>query len=217
MTLAPRKKETYNFAIHSLRTAGFSNKITLFMEPGSYDFKDHNLLLVKNKEKLGCFKNYDYGLNYLLKYTKKPFIFIMQDDYIFSDKAFNRLNSIMNFNIKDIGYFSPLLYIRMAEKLKIDSFTEGWKESSIGWGSWGACYIMPINSVKKMLQHPFYINHLNNYKKNEQIDACVSETFKQLPLKMFFHIPSLVEHIGDHSTLKHDNAYDKTRGFGFYE
>jgi len=216
MTLAPRAKETYNIAINSLRAAGFSDRITIFMEPSYYNFEDNNLLLVKNKKKFGCFKNYNHGLNYLLKHTKKSFIFIIQDDYIFDSNIFHKLDSIISLDIKNIGYFSPLLNIRMAEKLQV-SVAEGWQESTIGWGSWGACYIMPVESVYKLLKHPFYTNHLYKYKKNEQIDACVSETFKKLGLKMLFYSPSLVDHVGDKSTLSHDASYDKTRGFRFGE
>lgn len=53
------------------------------------------------------------------------------------------------------------------------------------------------------MKHPFYQNHLHTYTKNQQIDACISQTLSFLGEPMYYHNPSLSVHIGHESTVGH--------------
>ncbi len=214
---SPREFPTYNESIQSIREAGFTTLIYVFAEPGEYYFKDNNLKIIQHEEKLGCFKNHNFALEYLKNNANTKFIWLFQDDGLLTKNINSLMNFLSSLDIKQIGYVNPYTGYNTARKLKISKNNQEWYESHLGWDSWGVCYIIPTQQLELLLNHPFYINHLLNYKKNQQVDACISQSFREMNLLRYYHNPSLVDHISTTSTIGHDKSLSKLKGFNFKE
>ena len=79
--------------------------------------------------------------------------------------------------------------------------------------AWGGGYVFRRETALKMLEHPFMINHRDNYAANQQIDHCVPSVADQMNLKQMFYVPSLIKHIGYTSTIGHKHTYREDVGW----
>lgn len=209
-TLSPRWVLYLDKSIRSLRLAWINNHIDVFAEPWKYCFDWNNIFghrdditLHRNEKKLWCFKNYNHVVNEMIKDWYDWYVMILQDDFIFEPDLSNKiLDFVQNYSSDDLWYlclWTPFSYP--------DINKYWWNESRLWWWSRLALYFMHARTMREMIQHPFYINHLENYKENKQVDACVSETLLQMWKKMFFHNPSLATHIWETSSVWHDDPY----------
>lgn len=208
MTLAPRKKETYNETIRSFRKAWFKEKLHIFAEPWKYQIFDKNIEFIENKTTLWCFKNYDFMLNQLIK-KNGDHIITLQDDWIFNK---NTRDIILNKIEDDYWFINLMTNHRIKDNLYKEWRNElnSWRYEK--WNSLNNCwswFLMKKNNVKKLISHDFYKNHYLNWI-NKRSDVTTAEVFRRLWLKRLYHNPSLVAHTWKESTIGHwcDYAID---------
>jgi len=201
ITTAPREIPTLNATIKALRGAGYEDTIYIFAEPGSMNIYAENVKIYIHKERKGAFNNYDFVLNWFLTQEEDEII-IMQDDLIVCKNFLELLEN----RTKNYGYYNLLT---VAENPDVNEIVTnpGWNRCWIGRWAWGACYLMQKQVIKRILQNDYYINHKegrSDGNKGEMIDGCISQSLKLMDLPMFYHNPSLTQHIGVSSTLNHE-------------
>lgn len=199
---APRQLPTLNISVKSLRSTGVKNRLLICAEPGPLSIDDHNYIIQSNEERLGCFRNFHNCLTRLLE-LDNDYLLVLSDDIIYHSRLPYYLMEIIDNGYID-GYHALFTH---AGQPHIISHPY-WNEIEVGWGAWCGLYVMRKSVVREMIDTEFYQNHLNNYTKNEQIDACVSECMRLMKRKMFCHNPSLSYTIGYSSTLNHNQITD---------
>lgn len=184
VTYSPRKIETIDKSIQSLRDCGINDTIYIFAEPSDYQFKDTNIEIIKNQTKLWCFRNFDN----MLRNIDSEYILSFQDDYIFRKGFKEELESI-DLN-QEFSYYNFILDYRVANYIT----KEGWNDVRNGWNNIWACYLL---KPKQILESKFYNNHLTNYvpRRNQQIDSCIWEVWKELNKPCYLPSYSWIAHI----------------------
>lgn len=192
-TLVERQKPTINKSLKSLRDVWITDTVYIYAEPWNYNIEDNNYKLILNKTKKGCFINFDHSL----KQSINGFVFSFQDDYTFRQWLKEELESIIN-SKQDFAYYNFILDYRVADKIS----KSGWNDVRNGWGNFWACFL--FKDIQRILNHPFYINHLKEYapKRNQQIDSCIWQVGKELKLPCYLPSYSYVAHIWE-STIWH--------------
>lgn len=209
MRLAPRNNPTIRRTIESFRKVFGDDMIYIFAEPTSlpYDLDGiKNISILKNNTRLGDVKNYENALSFLYKETKADFICVLEDDLLFHPDARTILTDTIAKLKNKFGYLS----LRTDTCSGIYVTKPGWNDVSVNGaqrvGRWltGNVFLYPRDVVRQILEHPYYINHTNTYKRQNASDCQIAETVKQLWLKTLYHNPSLTIHTGNTSTLWHD-------------
>ena len=208
---APRNSSTLNKSVRSLRYAGFNDVITIYAEPGQYE-PTVGTNLLKNKKKLGCFGNYHNALSNTVL-TDKPYVLILSDDFIYTRLTYKKItNDAQKFG--QFGYmalFTPKGMTHPPCNLR----KKRWSAINMGWKtSFGGQYLIRTEVARKILEHDFYKQHLENYTQNQQIDHCIPEVCYQMELDQWYHNPSLCQHIGLESTIGHVHSKE-TLGLNF--
>lgn len=98
---APRDLPTLDFSIRSLRKHIPDCYLNIFSEPGRLEVDAYKMNILVNREKLGALHNYNNALNWILKFGKKPYIWITGHDYV--DLAPGVIKAVDEF-IKVTGY-----------------------------------------------------------------------------------------------------------------
>ena len=192
ITTAPRSVDYVNGLLKNLPVSLMNCQV--FAEPGSA--ATPKKITITHDEKKGCLHNWDFALRWLLSGSDAPFVCILQDDIEFTSSYLaNKLDPL-----KYVGFYSFYTPIFYKSKLK----KVGWQHFNNAWNSVGACALLfPRKSAEQLLNDNDYKNHLLNYKANQQIDSIVCAVFKKLGLPTFYHRPSLCRHIGDVSSVGH--------------
>lgn len=194
VTWIPRKVETFQTMQHNV----FHTDCTVY--PDGYPFPHRTDFTVKELgDNVGCFKHYYRVLEDLCK-TDADIVGIFPDDVKLRQGWQNIAERQFNIN-PYIGYLALYTPKGMASKFPN---TKGWHEIKGGWASsWGGGYMFRREVAKKILKHPYILNHRDNYAKNQQIDHAIPEAIHQMGYLQFFHTPSLIQHIGRFSTIGH--------------
>ncbi len=208
----PRPTPTINMSLQSLRAAGFNDHIHVFAEPGQYEIKGNRHLHISS-EKLGCFKNYHRALTHLVNSSIYPFIAVLSDDFVYHSRMYEKITRRLE-RFPNAGYHA--LFTPRGMKLDPCNIRKiGWTPINMGWKtSWGGLYVFKKEIAKQIIAHPFYVDHLENYKANQQIDHCIPEVCHQLGYDQFYHNPSFADHIGNASTIGHEHNR-LSRGLNF--
>lgn len=204
MTLAPRQQWEHNETIKKMREAWLNGKITIFAEPWEYEIEDENINLIIHKEKKGCFKNFDFTLKECLK-TGAEYFLIMQDDCRLSPDVLKRIKKIITARWDKFGFIS-MNTTQIKSYIETEIYKQGWNSNEWWWWFCPAVFLFSKWWAEQIIKHSFYINHLENYVKNKQIDWCIWETCKQLWLEMYNHNPSNSIQKGKTSTIGHNGA-----------
>lgn len=201
---AKRKSPTINRSIKSLRETGYGEVINIYAEPHELNIEDKGVNIKVNKEVLGCFRNFDNALKDLIK-GGSEFICVLSDDVVYTRMLIKKIR------LEDNSYSALYTPRGMARhRLK-----RGWNTFNKGWANaWGGLYMMHRDTAIKIVNHEFYINHLENYEANQQIDHCIPEVCFQLGINQYYHVPSLTDHIGIHSTIGHTHTQNE-KGYMF--
>lgn len=200
-------RNTINKSITSLR-ASFGGVINVYAEPGKYNIEDKGVNLKINKKQLGCFKNYNNALTDLCK-TDKSHVLVLADDFIYTQSMFKKVPFHGNY-----GYYALFTPTGMRHP-PCSIRKRGWNKINKGWAtSFGGLYLMKTEVAREIIKHPFYLNHLNNYEQNQQIDHCIPEVCYRLKLDQWYSNPSLADHIGFDSTIGHIHSKE-TSGLNF--
>lgn len=161
--------------------------------------RSHNI----NETPLWCFKNHHKLLEILVAEWKE-YILLLQDDFLYHFSFFERLEEA-NLS-EEFGYYNLHTY-----RVYQNAIKQSWRNRVNIWRStaFSVSYFMRTETVKKIMEHEFYRNHLWSYQKNQQVDACITEVCRILNLPMYVHNPSLSIHIGHNcSTLNHWHIED---------
>lgn len=209
---APREQPTLMQSVKSF-TENMKERVHIFAEPGNYELPQ-NQIIHHNSKKLGAFKNYHNALSWLVNHSNKRFVCVLLDDMIYSPKAMAILNHGLLRGQRPYAAYS-LITIKQDVTISNEEVVSGWIEVDPGWWGWGGNFVLPIDVARKIIKTKFYQNHLHNYTKNEQIDGCMYESFRELGLKSFVHNPSLSQHIGETSTLNHGELTENRKGLNF--
>lgn len=207
---APREKETLTESVNSFNAAFPGETIGIFAEPGDYNIPANHRFHT-SEEKYGCFKNYDRALKYLIDTTKKQFICVLSDDCLYSSTAKPILYAAIDRQQKHYAAYS----LFTAKQNIQGAIKIGWNEINPGWNGWGGAFVIPTAVARQVIQTRFYKNHLVNYAKNEQIDACMYSAFAELRLPSYVHNPSLIKHMDAQSTLGHVHYKEENAGYNF--
>ncbi len=98
--------------------------------------------------------------------------------------------------------------------IRIKFTFDGWNECCIGWTFWGAlAFCMKRATAAALLRHPRFTRHPGP----QQVDAVVAASMLDLKLPSFVRVPSLVDHVGDTSTIGNDDVAGSLRGYRFGE
>lgn len=84
----------------------------------------------------------------------------------------------------------------------------GWYPSN-QFGRSALALVFPREAVKKILSHPHIIQKAENTERRNTIDGAISEVIRNLGVTEYVHDPSLVNHIGDESTIGHHVKTDR--------
>ena len=215
MTTAPRRRPTLPRALTSLRKAGFHEDVHVLSEPGTFSCfprpDDERTLVHENSSTRGCFGNWRYALEQLLTRTDARWLLIVQDDAIWSPGAADVLRGeMLSRQELRTGFLSSYV----TGKDVPEEFVEGWNESRVGWLFWGAlAFCMKRVAAEELLRHPRFVSH----QGTQQVDAVVAASMLDLGLPSFVHVPSLVDHVGETSTLREDDFAAGLRGYRFGE
>lgn len=201
---APRELPTLEYSIRSLRKFIPDCYLNIFAEPGRLEIEAVKMNILVNTERLGALHNYNNALNWILKFGKKPYIWITEDDYVYNSTIVQRLEEAVNYE-GEFGYFN--LFTNYWNPALPNPMPEGWTDLNLGYyDAWGMNYLLSRETAKKLVQSETYQNYLATTKKN--IDGAVSQSLKNMGLKMFFHNPSPTCTCGIISTLGHECKTD---------
>lgn len=195
MCHARRKENTIDRTIDSIRD-WYSWDIIICAEPWTDKINKEWIIWKQNKTKKWCFINHDNLLKTLLREKKKRII-MLQDDFIYHKDCWKIIEECIEKDIK-IGY-----YCLYTNEVYRGSIKNKWRNKlPIKYESaFQVSYLIRSDVAERVCTHPFYLNHLKNYKPNKQVDACISEVLHQLWLPMYYHNPSLSIHIWHSSSI----------------
>jgi hypothetical protein len=226
ITTAPRDQGYYlDQTLKSLSGAGFDNPV-VFAEPGSIIPPDFNGHVVKRRKKYGDWTNWATGLYELfLSEPSTDFFLMLEDDALLS----TGLRNYLEYSLPYLGEFASLnLYT--SSKYFCSKKIRMFHNECQGKRTWSTvAVVMSHNAVlsffsdKDVQKHRFFdifkvkegfwnVNASYGMGRSSEVD-CVGNTVKdavigqwaeRLALPVFYHTPSLVEHIGEFSTLTDD-------------
>ena len=188
----PRKQETIQ---QSLKTIG---KVNVSIYP-DFDSKPpidgYNVISLGGN--VGCFKHYYRTLEHLCS-TDADIVGVFSDDVVYARNWHNRAIQHLTDNVGFVACYVPK---GLAHRY---TWRRGVHKLNKGWGNqWGGGYLFSKEVAKELLQHPFILNHRDNYKANQQIDHAIPEAIFQMCLNQLYLVPSLINHIGRTSTIGH--------------
>ncbi|HEX7375605.1 MAG TPA: hypothetical protein VF278_00760 [Pirellulales bacterium] len=199
MTTAPRARPTLERSLNSLISAGWTTP-RLFAEPHTRLPESSTALAISWRDgKLGAFPNWYLGLSEL--FLREPLAdayLICQDDALFAAGSREYLERTL-WPAADLGVvsiYTPTHWSRNQPR--------GFHVENRGWASWGAlAYIFPNQSLRALLAHPLLLLHRRHGAAEgmRNIDSVVGAWCVAAGLPYFVHVPSLVQHIGETSTI----------------
>lgn len=202
----PRAQETIGQSLISLQNS-FKGEILLAPDGNHFDVdyitKQMGVKEIKRLSNVGCFKHYARTLQYLVEHSEDDdIIAVLPDDLIYLP-----FESAITQGLKaeNVGYCA--IYTPREMGRRNNWKFGGWEVVTGGYGtSYGGGYFYKAKTAKKIMAHDFFIDHLNNYEKNQQIDHAVPEVCHQMGLKQLWPVPSLSKHIGFTSTIGHTHT-----------
>jgi hypothetical protein len=204
MMHVPRDVETLPEAYESVLDK-FTHTEVFISVDGPHDIGTggHTMLVEKYVSQLGCFKHYARTLRELVNGSKDgDIVGVLPDDLVFKYNIEVQKTIEQALNPDLVGYCAVYTPRELGRRNKWKN--GGWQPVAGGWdSSYGGGYFFRREVAQKVLEHPFFINHRDNYEANQQIDHCIPQVMHELGLKQLFHVPSLSKHIGMTSTIGH--------------
>lgn len=202
----PRASETIAQSLKSLNDT-FKGETLLAPDGNDFDvsaiIKQTGIKEIKRFDRVGCFKHYARTLQYLVEHSEDDdIIAVLPDDLIYLP-----FETAITQGLKSdkVGYCA--IYTPREMGRRNNWKFGGWEVVTGGFGtSYGGGYFFKCSTAKKIMEHEFFIDHLNNYEKNQQIDHAIPECVHQMGLKQLWPVPSLSKHIGLTSTIGHTHT-----------
>lgn len=199
VTTAPRASATLSQCLESLQMAGWSRP-RLFAEPETeIPSRWADLPITLRDTRLGAFPNWYLGLaELLMREPDADAYFMIQDDSILATNLRTYLERML-WPGPSVGVVS--VYCPAHSSVNRD---DGFHPLCDGWRAWGAlAYIFPRESALELLGDVEVLRHRfegpNGGLRN--IDSVVGAWCERADRGYFVHVPSLVQHVGETSTL----------------
>ena len=197
VTTAPRAVETLAHTLESLTRAGWSKRC-VFAEPKSYLPSD-TTQVVQRAERLGAFPNWYLGLAELvLRHPDADAYMMLQDDVELASNLRSYLEQTL-WPARGTGVVSVYCPSHYRRRRSV-----GYHAIDEGWNTWGAlCYVLPTSRARRLLSDPDVLEHRWRGPCDglKNIDSVVGAWCRRAQLSYLIHVPSLVQHTGDSSTL----------------
>lgn len=208
VTTVPERRETYlPRTLESLRGAGFDAP-RLFVDGDGRDYSDLGLEVTRRSPRLNAFGNWLLSLTEV--YLRDPHAHrfaIFQDDVEVYRNARTYLDRV---DYPTSGYWNLYTF---------PEYEKSVKDGAVGWfktiqrGLGALALVFDKRAVMKILSSNDLIGRPQNASRGTQgIDGGVVHAMNAQTIYEYAHYPSLVQHIGDLSTLKH-RQYEKPRSF----
>lgn len=209
---APRDgASTLPATIASIRRAGFDQHIHIFAQMAKLPvvLRDGNITVHYDPVGKGVYANWKMAAHYLLASSPADWMMIMEDDIEWCDHGADIMyHTIGCINTNSarirrdrVGALSPYTSPAMVAK---GVHTTGWTEAAFAGkikGLWGALALcLPREVLEALVDHPSF----KDCKALNAIDYLVGDILRNQmdpPREVKVHIPSIVEHRGEVSTI----------------
>ena len=211
MITAPREVPTSEDTVKSLLQAGYTGQLTVFAEPEAK--LPACTKVYRNETKLGAFENHHQALQYLVNYSKCDLICVLLDDTEFSKNTIDKVITLF----QSVDESMAVSLVTIEQDIPHNERTKsGWVFSNPGIDAWGGSYVLRKKVAEEIITNPYYLNWLNRLDDTyKPMDGIICQTLKNINHNCAFHIPSLCDHIGEHSTLSHGQLTKNRRGYKF--
>ena len=199
VTTAPRRQETLSWCLESLSRAGWSSP-RLFIDSGAeVPHRYSHLPVTLRAPGLGAWPNYYLGLAELMMREPAADAYLMvQDDSIFYDRedlsAYLQSALWPDEPVGAVSLYCPQIYTQPEP---------GWHRRGDVWVYGALAFVFPRDSAKRFIADLTVLEHRWS-QRNEgraQIDLTIGQWAQRNALPIYYPTPSLVQHIGDTSTL----------------
>ncbi len=211
----PRRDVQLSRTILGLRAAGFREPVHVFAEPGSEDVS--NLLGVVmhwNIARLGGFRNWMQALSWFCRRSPARYLLLSEDDAEYSTSARDAVDEAVA-TLSPFGVLSLFLPARDASHIPADA--AGWFQHNKGWKQYGTVSLVfdRMGGVERFVMDPAVVGARPPAgEKVVPYDSVLFQWYQRAGLPVWFHVPSLVNHPPNTSTLGHGDHAGR-RGFRF--
>lgn len=198
VTTAPRHRPTLARCMASLAAAGWERP-RLFAEPGAEVPPEFaHLPLTRRDEVLGAWPNWFLALAELVQRQPHAGAYLLvQDDTVFCRNVRALMEQTLwpGERVGLVSCYCPAGY---------GGPVPGWQLVQAGWDLAGALtYAFPNTAARLLLADPAALSHrrLGPGAGRAYIDSVVGRWAAQARLPVYYHAPSLAQHVGDTSTV----------------
>lgn len=212
MTACPRQDIPLTRAVVNLRYGGFHEDLHIFAEPGLGHPELPNIVWHNHPKRLGGVRNWLHAANWLLEHTASPYIMIVEDDVDYCCGARARVESRVAAG--EFGVLSLYLARRYAKHV---GTKQGWIAHNYGTRTFGMLSLVfsrPL--LREFVDSATVKAALASGKQNISYDSLLFGWFRntQRAHLCFAHRPSLADHVGPRSNLRHADGAHR-RGLEF--
>jgi len=205
-TAAPRPVATLQKSLNSLGKAGFTSG-TIFAEPGIGQLPFHlgGWEILRHPHRRGAWANWLCAIRHLLTQNRDAqALLLCQDDAVFCRGLREYLEGSL-WPADDVAVCSP--YCPTLYR----SPQPGWHREDHGWDLVGAvCWAIPRTAAEAILRD------LGQVNAGRQIDARIGRWARQTGRSVWYHTPSLAQHIAPtNSALGHNLHGSRRRAADF--
>lgn len=205
ITTCKRKASTINDLILQVLDNGW-NRITVYADAGSDAEPCDNARVVYRDVVYGCWTNWICGLMEMYCVDRKADVYAMFEDDI---EMCLGLRPYLESVIPSLEYLGALsLYTPPHQAKKAKGLFCIHDESYRGGFMWGTQAVIFTNtSLASFLSSKSSIEHLRTEtgRENKNRDSAIGLWAKQSGHRVYYHTPSLVQHIGKESAINHEH------------
>jgi len=191
----PRTDSYLCNTISSLRESGFSDEIIIFAEPETKEIDFWNCTWVHHPTKLGLYDNFIFAIKTLRAKMRASWYIICEDDFIIHPNTASCVNSALAYfrGHPEVGVLSPYCAFPYGNR-----YTYGWRIIQRQKpGLCGALFlIFNGDFIDKIISLLDGMEHDSRF-----LDTNIGKCMQSLNLAVIGHIPTLVTHIGEESTV----------------
>ena len=197
LTTSPRRQPTIFKTLDSLNKSGWE-KVHIFAEPESP--LPNSSILSRRKNQYGAWANWFYGLKELYETYDQPLYGMWQDDVVICRNTAAYIESLCEWpsDVCCFSLFTPQMYVGSAKWNRINEGSRLWMAQ---------CLFFPKGVVKEILDS----YEVWRFSGKHGIDNRVGLFAKYTNRAVYFHSPSLCQHIGETSTIWPNIGVDNDR------
>jgi hypothetical protein len=199
VTTAPRAVPTVDWSLDSLIRAGWDSPRVFQDAPVPLSARSADLPATVRATAIGAWPNYYLGLIELLLREPDADAFLMvQDDALFYDRQ-----DLRSYLEQVLWLSDPPGLVSLYCSAAYTRPVHGWHRLESRW-VWGAlAFIFPAQLARRFVSDPEVFDHRRGAPPGERayIDTLIGNWAERHGVPIYFPTPSLVQHIGDASTL----------------